>query len=504
MAKVLYNSKRIIPVRFVTIQKQYQTTEDGTKVGSVFNLSIQGTIFAYKGSPDEDGNFYSGGGFYEPDGRSQPTAIVDIADDARFAAIIRKQEAIRNLFSEDGHVLEFQSFDGSQPMKCNPRILDVSFQEGIWYDTCDYTITCECDILSVNGVALGEDEFDEYISSASESWSLESQEEPENENIPRTYRLTHSLSAKGKRYYQADGTLTKPAWQWARDWVVPRLGLDNAYLTSSGVQDLPSYFGGFNHLRSEQIDENGGNYSVTESWLLASGSALEDFSVNIRTNSSDGLTNVSIEGSIRGLETRNSAMVMTNSKWENALSKFSVVSGLALTRAQAYGGMSLNMQPLSTTIGKNPAAGTISYSFEYDNRASNMITGAKSEVISIVDNFDVDVFAAIPVLGRQAGPVLQNIGTHKEASRTLSIELVFGPELAGSGSATSQINTRNPRFYSPYKEDIQAVVNAANPVLCSLPNNIGQAASTAYVADQSYTWEPKTGRMSYTTTWVFE
>src|SRR5690606_21036907 len=128
-------------------------------------------------------------------------------DDSRFKAIIRKQEAIRQLFAEEGLVLEFQSFDGSQPMKCNPRILGITFQDGQWYDTCDYTVNCECDVLSVNGLLVGEDDFDQYIAAASESWNLETLEEAESDLLPRTYRLTHSVSAKGKRFYKSDGSL---------------------------------------------------------------------------------------------------------------------------------------------------------------------------------------------------------------------------------------------------------------------------------------------------------
>lgn len=504
MAKVIYDGKRIIPIRLVTIDKTYQTSEDGTRVGSVFSLTIQGTIFAFKGSPDEDGVFYTGGGFYEPDGRGSPTYDAGIADDARFRAIIRKQEALRGLFANEGRTLEFQSFDGSQPMKCNPRITNIVFQDGQWYDTCDYTVSCECDVLSVNGVLLGEDNFAEYIASANETWNIETLEEPENENIPRTYRLTHTVSAKGKRFYDETGALEQAAWKWARQWVEPRLGFDSSYITSSGIRDLPSYYGGFNHVRSENIDENGGNYSITETWLLASGKALEDFTINVRSNASDGLASVSIDGTIRGLEERSADMALSTSKYTNAATKYAVASGLSLTRAQAYSGYTLNVVPLSNSISKNPAAGTINYTFEYDNRPSNLITGSKSETISIVDSFDVDVFAAIPVLGRAAGPVLQDIATHREATRSINIEAVFGPELAGNGTIASRIQTNHPRFKSPQKDDLQDIVNAAHPVLSSLPNNLGVAATEAFVADQNFTWEPTTGRMSLSITWVYE
>ena len=43
-------------------------------------------------------------------------------------AILRKQEAIRILFSEDGHNFEIQPWDGGPSSKCNPRIQSIEFE----------------------------------------------------------------------------------------------------------------------------------------------------------------------------------------------------------------------------------------------------------------------------------------------------------------------------------------------------------------------------------------
>lgn len=496
MSSVSYSSKRLIPAPFVSVSKNYQTTGDGEKIGSSFQLSITGTIVAFKGSPNSSQVFHTTGGF--------PADEV-IAANARLAAIFRKQEAIRELFSNDGLTLEFQSADGSQPMKCNPRVLSIEFAADIWFDRCEYTINLEADELSVNGVAQGEDAFTEYISSASETWSIEtSEDQPEGLGSNRTYRLTHSLSATGKRFFDETGSLLRPAWENARLWVQPKMGFDSVIALSSGVNNLPTYYQGLNHVRSENVGENTGDYSVTETWILASGTALEDFTVNTRIDLDSGLNNVSIDGSIRGLETRDSNFNITSAKYDNAVTKFNAASGLALTRAQSFSGFTLNITPLNTTIGRNPVGGTISYSFEFNTRPSNLLTSARSESITMSDSFGVDVFAAVGVLGRSVGPVLQGLGSKQATTRSLSIDAVYGSDYVGSGNATSRLITKHPRNDVTRNAEIQAVVNAVQPVLAGALNNNGAAASTVFVSDQSDNWDATSSRYSLQIGWTYE
>ena len=496
MSSVSYSSKRLIPAPFVSVTKTYQTTADGEKIGSLFQLTITGTIVAFKGSPNSSQAFHTGTGF--------PADEV-IAANARLAAIIRKQEAIRDLFSEDGKSMEFQSADGSQPMKCNPRVISVDFSTDIWFDRCEYTVTLECDQLSVNGLPQGEDAFSELISSASETWAIETAEDqPEGLASNRTYRLTHSLTATGKRFFDSTNSLVRPAWENARLWVQPRMGFDTVIALSSGVNNLPTYYQGLNHVRSENVGENTGEYSVIETWIMASGTALEDFTVNTRTDLDSGLTNVSIDGNITGLETRNSSFEITSVKYDNAVTKFTAVNSQALSRAQQYSGATLNIVKLGSTIGRNPITGTISYSFEYDTRASNLLGSAKSEAISMSDSFGIDVFAAIGVLGRAVGPVLQDLNTKKETTRSLSIEAVYGADYVGGGTATTRLIERHPRNDATRLAEIQTVIDSVNPVLASSVNNIGNVATTVFISNQTENWDISTGRYSLNLDFVYE
>ncbi len=498
MSRVNYDSKRLIPAPFVTFSKNYAKTPDGELIGSSFSIQVKGTIVVHKGSPDSNGTFWTLGGY--------PADEV-ITDDECLATIIRKQEAIRDLFSNEGRSFEVQSADGSQPMKCNPRVVSIEFAEGLWFNRCEYTIQLEADVVYVNGQAIGEDDFVQYLSEATESWSIETNEDQaESVDFNRTYRMSHSISATGKRFYDDSGALQKPAWQWARDWVVPRLGFDSSIALSSGVNNLPSYYGGFNHVRNEEIDENGGRFSVSETWIVASGNVLEDFTVETASNAADGLTSVSVQGTVTGLEVRNSQMQVTSTKYGAAEAKFSIIGdGLALQRAQLYSGQTLNALPANSTIGRNPIAGIITYNYQYDNRSSNIVTGTKSENITVSRSWDVDIIAAIPVLGRTAGPVLQPINTHQEATVAIDIQLVFGPEFAGTGTnPQTLLVTRNPGLVEPQRTQIQNIVDAVKPSNAGYLNNAGNAASVQYVRNQAENWEPKAGRYALQVEWVYE
>ena len=472
MSRCNYNNKRLIPCPLVSITKQFQRTADGTLIGTYWEGTINGTIVAYMGSPDSDSVLWDQSGY---------PADESIDADSRLGSIFRKQEAIRELFSEDGHSLEFQSADGSQPLRCNPRITGINFNEGIWFNVCTYTISFQADIIYINGQVYGEDDVS-YLNDASDTWTIDTQEDYETET-DRTYVLNHTVSATGKKVYDENGDLLSGlvAWEWAREWVLPRLGFQSTYLNSSGVRDLPSYYTGYNHTRTENIDHLGGQYGVTETWTLASGAAIENFNLSTTKSTQDGLTSVSIDGTIRGLENRNSDMIVTTSKYANALNKYNSISGSILSRALTYSEINLNPVPISETISRDPFGGTINYSYSYDTRPTRLFNNAKSETISIQDSKDAQVIAIIPIVGRAAGPILQNLYTKREKIRSINIELVVD---LPSGTIVDRYNA---------KPDVTTVAEMVKPT-----------GFYTYQTDNNETWDVTTGRYSFSRTWTYE
>lgn len=464
---VIYDNKLISPGPLLTVAKTYSFTEDGEPIGTLFNLNLIGTLLAYKGSPTSSGTLWTGAG--EPPEET-------VAANERLKSILKKQEALRQLFSNHGKLLEITPLDGSAPVQCNPRIKGITFQEGVWYDKCDYNVEMDADILLGLINPSGEDRFSQFISSANEKWTIENNDTPENESLSQTYRLTHEVNAVGKRFFNEAGTLVKPAWQQAQSWVLPRLGIDSARITASGVLNLPSYYAGYNHVRSELVGENDGSYSVSETWILASGSAIEDFTVSIRTSAEDAISSATIEGSIQGLEIRDSNYALTTSKYQSASSRFTSVQSLLYSRVNTYVGGGFNVVPLSTQIGKNPIAGTINYTYEYNNRPSNLIPGSKSEQITVDWDHQSDVFASIFVLGRSS-PILQDLNASTAKSISLSVEVIMD-------TPSNSLLTGRP--------DYSAVIAAVQP------------AGTSYISNNRETWSSKTSRGSRQMTFVYE
>lgn len=469
---VIYDSKKIIPGPFARISKEYQTLDDGGLVGSLYSIILTGTLIADRGSPATDGTFWTSSGY--------PSDEV-IAVDGKLGAILKKQEALRKLFSVQGKTLEIQSEDGSAPMKCNPRVKRIDFQEGgqgrlSWVEKCDYTITLEADSIYINGAVIGEDAFSTKISKANEEWNIEIADDK-----VFSYRLTHSVSAIGKRFYDETGTLEKAAWEQAKDYVINTIGLGikNDRMVAPDVLDANT-LQAFNYFRSQHIGELSGSFQVNETWLCyapgAEPPAIDEYNVSVRT-SMDGKASVSIDGTISGLMVSNNTTgAVVSTKWENASNKWeNYVSSQLYSRATSLSGFLLHATPTGTSYSANPLAGTISYHAEYDNRANSVISGAISEKISISSNAASDVYASITILGKIAGPVLQPIGAKTAKRKTVNIELVM--------AAKTQI-------YTPVEPNTDAIVLGLMPAGIFYTDNDVTNFDTdgRYTRSVTFTW----------------
>ncbi len=418
---ISHGNLKIIPAPFVEVRKSYNTSQDGTPVGSVFNITLQGTLLPTKGSPSSTGVFYAASG--SPSDESLET-------DAWMQSLIRKKEALRQLFSWQGSGFRIDGFDGYSYMTCNPRIKSLNFAAGnpiSWANQLKYTVELEADTLYLAaGAGIIEDTglINSYkIESADETWNIE----PIDENV-QSFRLTHQINAKGKRHYDRFGNVAA-AWTNAREYVLTKIGLNQDRIFCSGVLNLTSH-SGFNYVRAQRQDDLGGTFGVTETWLALSMGpgaipATEDFDVNQRSDET-GLTTVTIQGRIQGLQVSNNQTgALLSTKFYNASGKFAAIESQIFQRAQTYGGVVLNTSPINTSVGRNPTTGLINYSAEYNNRPSTTISGARSEKIVVSYANQTDIFAELAILGRIAGPLVQTISTRTGSQKTVSIEAIL-------------------------------------------------------------------------------
>lgn len=293
-----YDGKKIIPSPLLSFTKEYIKTDDGTKLGSLYKLTLTGTLLPFKGSPDSTFTldnpvdaFWTLGGY--------PSDEPYVANNTDFANLQRKQEALRWLFSTEGMSLEWQAAGGQEVVKCNPRIISISFGEGQWADRCDYTIELEADnVLVTRGSSDSEDTFDyNLIQGASEDWQFDEVEG----RIGQVYSVSHTVNAKGIQGYELNGQSLGFPWDKARLWCESKI----AGSIPSGIMDTVvgaiNWVGG-SYVKGIGIGQADGTYSITETWSMGDTNTFieKSFSLN-RKYEDDESVEVSYRGTIYGL-----------------------------------------------------------------------------------------------------------------------------------------------------------------------------------------------------------
>lgn len=535
---------------------------------------------------------------YEPKPAGQAIAIEN-----RLGAILAKQNAIRELFSVDGRKMEICGVHGDEPLLTfYPSVESVSFEEGIYVDICRYTVILRADFLldydqkiisdgkilqNFDPTATGNAQLNYNGNNAwqnsgrlsisdhlqniggavedfSDSWSIEEAGDgittnPFNaphENVIKTYRLTRNISATGRTVYTGEpNKARKEAWEQAHSFVHKQLkpytnnseeGYKNypysklSNTLASGIVNLNlSSYGGYNYSFTENIDRAGGIYSVTETWLLCSGLAYENYSMSINSSIDQANPTIQINGTIKGMSSIhssgtiyggntafrpsvNSVAHQHNTPYENAMFKYQEITNtgtFGLTshiykRAQNLTNLTVNPFPTSLAIGVNEFSGEITYDIQLDTRPLLNIPGTISENISITDTYPGDVFATIPVLGRPTGPILQYLGTRTEYRRDVGIDLIFA---ANSTTTTAAPSSPSPLITTtPTPSTLRQAFLFDKPTLWNPArdaiNNLIKALSPAYeIGVRKYflnppteTWDPKERRYTINLSWTYE
>ena len=579
MITVYYNHTTpcvIRPTPFVSISYSAQRNKIGT-FGGTYDITLTGTIIDDEGSPIYVENTVQPTGTFvhlytRPSGQIVPF-------DQKLRSILQKQNALRELFALDGQKIEIlpisvdsantNSGGSDQPIiTCYPTVQSINFEEGIYVNTCRYTITLRTDVLLdeqnkvfVDG-SLGStfatggadadtnfynsnvrktqtdliNEFGGFIEDFTENWSIEVDDQNAVTNTTsnnigiasiRTYRLTRNISATGKVMYAPSGASNEvhryEGWQQAKNFIKKKIAkssngydeypsLDIEQVFAKDFLNISQAFGGYNHSRTESIDKTNGQYSLVDTWLLSSGTAYENYNMSISSSLDAPLISVSIQGSIKGLSSVPSSGSLYGgtgptgiSPYQNALAKYREISnngqyGLTSSlykRADNSVAPALNAQPKSLSLGVNEFTGEITYNIEFNNRPMNYISGVLSENISINDTYPGDIFAVIPVLGRQTGPILQYIGGRTEYQRSVGIEFVVDYTDLPYGRNRNSFVLSKPSLNEPVRTQINELISALSPA-----NEPG--IRKYFLSPPSESWNPKDGRYSISLNWTYE
>lgn len=482
-----YGGYSFSPVPMITIGKTYQKSNASIAVGTAFNVSLKGNL-------------------------------VQITGAGSINATFDKIRELRNAFNKDGKYFKIEC-GGNILFEGYPRIIgEINFAESPdnWVFTCPYTLSLEFDHEPVNIGIPGSGEnipglMPPYISTYTDDWSFEFDDSTSkyslnttagNDNNAVIMRASHEMNAVGKSHWKGPGltgTLEKNAWEWAKDFINTRINLSPISAMTSGILNVATTgWNRYNHMRVQRLSESEGTFGITENFVLSnkSNGVIEDFTVEIRTSQQDPFSNVSINGNIQGLEERvygsgAGEFNIAKTKFENATGYFETIRDnlMIYPRLQALiaaEGLNLNSQPNVRVIGKSPARGLVTYSYEYDTRPSNCITGSRTESIQISDENPSDVFARIAIMGRAQGPILQSFNTVTEFRRTVNFDVSMQPPTGCSISTL--ISGNNPN-------------SQVTTILCSFENDLRARYSRVLKERDSTFWEPKFGRYNRTVTW---
>jgi len=505
------------PIPSISISKEYQRNGAGKTIGATTSVNLEGKLFTGSGNS------------------GLPHLLV-------------LESGLRSVFI-DGGTLTFGcgstsgSFSGGKISRYSANRTDNN-----WTTTIDYSI----DLQFENTVTTGNNPF--YVSSAQDEWNMETLDETafakgpfnlanylpgygnptlsfnQGQNYP-FYRITRTLGAVGK-YIPFTGGSGISAIQNAKGWVNYQLGDQPTY---SGVIGLRLY----NFVRSLSVSEVEGSFRITDNWIgVPSGVTIpyiETFNIDSSLDS-ELLRTVTIQGTIKGLEPFNSGNIYnpnvlpylsgslsgsltglyndnthvngTNgTKFIYALSGYKDIKSNLLNRISSAfatgtlitlgystsvssGLLPMNPLPMSITEGMNPAEGTITYNWVFNNRPRPYITGALSESLTIDDRHATPVIASIFVLGRKLGPILQDLGTFSSSSRTVNFEVVFP-------KPSSLVDIVFP---GNHYTTITGVVEKFNPASFMI-GYAGVAGIKSYVTANTSNWVPKDGRISVSKTW---
>lgn len=392
----------IRPTPLINITQQNNRTSS-VRFGNSYKIVLNGTIIAGKGNPwssgniNEDASWYTSSNYsqYNNDGTWTHTGPPhnNVHIDHRLSSIMQQQRALRELFATDGLTLKvYPTYDngGHPTMSCNCVVDSINFEEGVWVDTCKYSVELTSYVLYHNqfgpinypyglpsnhpdahASGLSPTNFSflhgssglsthsgymsgSYIEDFSEDWSLE--EDDQYFNIDDSgfikapaYRVTRNLSATGRTAYFDNANIA--GWVIAKDFVknylygvsgtnsAPR-GIMDFYVNTNNagngyfVQSLASgdYF---NHTVTENFSVTEGSYSLSETFLVCSGGsnsgAMESYTMQISTDHQNPFVNVSINGNIQGLALRPSGeyrpLIGESGKYDMAIKHWGKISG---------------------------------------------------------------------------------------------------------------------------------------------------------------------------------
>jgi hypothetical protein len=507
------------PTPQISMSMEFDRDSTGKVLGARNIINIEGQMYSASGS----GGFEKLGGF---------------------------ESGLRAAFSVDGRMFSF-GCAGTTLYSGNAKVsrYTADKSEDYWTSTINYSIDLEVEV-SGSGFDYVSSVQDEWNIEPLEEFSYIPSPFPaatvtqgnNSDPIPSApftfvagpiypaYRVSRTVGAVGKFVPTGSGGSGIDGLVNAQRWVAKQIG------SGLKVQGATSGLVLYNFVRSISASQSEGSYRVTDTFLgLPTGVSgyTESFTIESSLDNTY-LRTITINGTIKGLEPVNTGGVDssgaigsglsgifyptvpsgrgTGNKFANAVSGYSGVKNSLYDRCKAFmspTGSTVNTGaifgrffgrnesplhpiPIQITEGFNPAEGSVTYSWAYNNRPLNLVSGSISETLTVNDNFPSQQIAEIFVIGRRLGPIIQDLGTYTSASRDVTFEVLFLRPTGLSGL----------RFPKTAYQAITGIVESFNPTYLLGPTPINSNCK-AFVKSNTENWSVSEGRFVKTKSWAW-
>jgi len=164
----------------------------------------------------------------------------------------------------------------------------------------------------------------------------------------------------------------------------------------------------------------------------------------------------------------------------------------------------LSIIPVNTTEGHDPRKGTISYSYEFNNKF-NIISGVIAENININYENPVITTTEVAVIGRALGPIIQKTGK-TNPKKTISVEISI-PPVTGI-LQTSLSHSSCPLHTGNFLwRTINRIIDATRPYSKEefVPSNISNRhlCGASFKTTDTENWQPYQGKYVRNVSWTY-
>lgn len=564
----------LVPTPLVGFNRNTYNNNGRNGFGATYSITLEGTLLPNKGNPFYDMTAgitdaeLSTSDWTKPSSPNsagadnEPNYGYDA--DQLLASTLRKQEKIRELFSNDvvdgvsqpiminitnwgetSKGYQFAAFVdsidfGSEGRGVLPTTYTISLRTSSFFDSAndgdfagsgnEYNPTYKVEDISENFDIAEYDTFNVNF----DGIGLDSSFNLAN----KLYLVSKSTTVVGSPVYDNQGAYVSgmAPWQQASGYVYNVLGLGTGTIpdTRFNIAFHSSGHKAGDRVVTESIDKEAGSYSVDEQYILFSGDPIVH-TINVNTDVDQAERRVvNVDGTIQGFNTLD-PFANTRNNYANAINYYNTVvnptfnSGIneapyvipsAYYWAKSVSDLSwLNPVATSKSLGRDLSAGSVTYSFGFDDRPPALISGSVLESITVNDTYPGEIFSATPVIGRNQ-PILQYLNSRSEYKRSLNINITMGEYPVKQWNNTGVINNTNgywndasrsqlqtmlinskPSNIEMSSGDLSAVFEAVNPV--NDPNFTVRGGKCFHSAPTE-NWDSYSKTYTYSIEWTYE